>query len=96
MTKFDIHKAANELEDELQLKVANFTSHMSDEIDWRDDRISKLEDDLDDATREIDVLKDQVERLEGREYRALKVDHKIDQLKEASLRPAWERDKDIQ
>ncbi len=46
MTKFDIHKATNELEDELQLKVANFTSHVSDEIDWRDKRISQLEDEV--------------------------------------------------
>jgi SMC interacting uncharacterized protein involved in chromosome segregation len=57
MTKFDIHKAANELEDELQLKVANFTSHMNDEIDARDKRISQLEDDLDDANRLIEKLR---------------------------------------
>jgi len=96
MTKFDIHKAANELEDELQLKVANFTSHMSDEIDWRDKLISKLEDDLDDLHEYVESTRKYVATLEAENLRSLKVDHKIDQLKEASLRPAWERDKDIQ
>ncbi len=83
MIKFDIHQAANELEDELQFKVDNFTSHVSDEIDWRDKRISELEDELEDVK----------ERLEKSEEQFRPGMHCVPC---GGSRPAWERDKDIQ
>ncbi len=79
MTKFDIHKAANELEDELQLKVANFTSHMNDEIDWRDKRIGELEDELEGVKEKLEKSEEQFRP--GAHYVPCE-----------GSRPAWERD----
>lgn len=64
--KFDLFEAANELEDDIQLKCSNFLSHVKEYIEALEKENSALGDLADEYNDKIERQEDDIKSLESR------------------------------